>query len=756
MKTLFLAIALFVLSVNIYAQDAWTSFDYQTSGTGENGLVGQYVYCFMEHNTNELWIGTASGISVLDNSEWRSYTTNEGLLVNEVRDLVTDNENNIWIGYGSYWAGVSKFDGSTFTHYNQSNGLVHDKVNRIIKDNDGNIWFATMGGISKFNGLNWENFTDANGLPENDITCIGLDINNNILIGTSGHGLWIYNGTDFSAFSWETNLTNTIFNLYTDRSGKIWVMSSSGIYTYDGTWSAFSYDPNKLGFIWQIIEDYKEQYFFGSSEGVGLFDGSEWTYFTTADGLTNNNNFSLYVNSLNHAYSGSEKGISKYDGQRWHGLSTDGLINNDVNNIFKDNNDGIWFCTIGGVSILKDDVWESFSSTPEGDNVEWVSKGIQDKNGNFWLTTVHGIYKFDGTDWEIFNGETDEIFNGWGQDILQDVDNNIWFATWNYLLKFDGENWTQYNESDGFLSNYIEGLYQDANKNIWIGTRAGISKWDGNEFTHYTIDDPNFYGTIINSFIEDNQGVIYATTDNGILIFQNNSWTLWQGAPSLWYFDSYKDKNDIFWFASIDGLYKYDGTIFSSFVVEDGLISNIINGIYREEDTGVFWFATENGVTKLTPDVVAEVSTNKSVNSYSIHINSEGITKPFQFSLDGINFEKNDGIFENMEEGNYKIYVTNAYDTLIINHTLGNPTLITEITDKYIKVFPNPTTGIVQFSYEPQNVEIYNLSGSLLKRIPKLNKECSIDLSDFENGIYFIQFIDKKQLYRKKVVKISN
>lgn len=754
-RILLFAIASSIFSFNVYSQDAWTSIDYQTSGTGENGLVGQYVLCFMDYTENDLWIGTGSGISVWNNSDWESYTTNEGLKVNSVADLVKDNDNNIWIGYGSYYAGVSKFDGSNFIHYNQTNGLVHDKVNDIIKDNEGNIWFATMGGISKYYDSNWDNFTTVNGLPEANITCIEKDSKGNIVFGTTNNGTWIYNGTDFEEFSWETNSTKYISNIYTDKSGKIWVVSSSGVYIYDGEWSRFTYDNTKISIICDIIEDQNGNFFFANSKGVALYDGISWAYFTTEDGLQNNNTFSLYVNSQNQVYSGSERGISIYDGEIWQGITTVGLINNDVNAIFKDANEDIWFCTQGGISILKGDVWESFSSTPDGEDVEWVSDGLQDNNGNYWFTTVHGIYMYDGVNWEIFNGEVNDIYSGWGQDILQDTENNIWFATWNYLLKYDGENWTSYNETDGFLSNYIEGLYQDANDNIWIGTRAGITKWDGSEFTHYIIDNPSFYGASINSFIEDSQGVLYATSNIGIFIFQEDNWTFWQEAPLIWYQDSYKDKNDILWFASTEGLYKFDGTTFTSYLEDEGLIGNVIQDIYREEDSSVFWFATSNGVSKLVPDVVAEVSNNKSYNSYSIQVNSEGITKPFQFSIDGISFEKNDGIFQNLEEGNYEIYITNAYDTLIINHTIENVTSINGITDNLVTVFPNPSAGKIYFNCAPQNIEIYNLGGSKLMQLPKLGKENNIDLSNFENGIYFVQFIYNEKLYRKTIVKIA-
>ena len=130
---------------------------------------------------------------------------------------------------------------------------------------------------------------------------------------------------------------------------------------------------------------------------------------------------------------------------------------------------------------------------------------------------------------------------------------------------------------------------------------------------------------------------------------------------------------------------------------------------------------------------------------------------PFQFSLDGINFEKNEGTFQNLEAGNYNIYVTNAYDTLIINHTLGETTSIKEIADPIVTVFPNPSTGKVYFNCEQaQDIEVYNSNGIKIKHKSSLEIGNYIDLSNFENGIYFIQFIDNKKLYRKTIVKINN
>ena len=89
---------------------------------------------------------------------------------------------------------------------------------------------------------------------------------------------------------------------------------------------------------------------------------------------------------------------------------------------------------------------------------------------------------------------------------------------------------------------------------------------------------------------------------------------------------------------------------------------------------------------------------NKSANA--LNIQCEGITQPFQFSLNGNAFTKNGGVFENLEDGYYNISITNAYDTIMIeNVKVGNPT--TEIANNSldeINIYPNPSTGVFYLS----------------------------------------------------------
>jgi len=56
-------------------------------------------------------------------------------------------------------------------------------------------------------------------------------------------------------------------------------------------------------------------------------------------------------------------------------------------------------------------------------------------------------------------------------------------------------------------------------------------------------------------------------------------------------------------------------------------------------------------------------------------------------------------------------------------------------SDKVIKMWPNPTTGIVNIKNDNQFVSIFNFTGELLIQ----SKSNQLDISSFSNGIYFIK-----------------
>ena len=117
----------------------------------------------MEDHLKRKWIGTAKGISILDNKTVTHLTTSQGLKSNEVNKIIEDKQGRIWIAYAN--AGVDMFDGNSFLHYSTKNILPNDKVYDIIEDPMGSIWIATYGGgVCKINSNECLWLNETNGM----------------------------------------------------------------------------------------------------------------------------------------------------------------------------------------------------------------------------------------------------------------------------------------------------------------------------------------------------------------------------------------------------------------------------------------------------------------------------------------------------------------------------------------------------------------------------------------------------------------
>lgn len=68
-------------------------------------------------------------------------STSDGLISNDISDIVQDKFGYIWIGT---WSGLTRYDGFNFTNYNTGNdsGIfhLHSRILSLYPDNEGNIW----------------------------------------------------------------------------------------------------------------------------------------------------------------------------------------------------------------------------------------------------------------------------------------------------------------------------------------------------------------------------------------------------------------------------------------------------------------------------------------------------------------------------------------------------------------------------------------------------------------------------------------
>ena len=164
---------------------------------------------------------------------------------------------------------------------------------------------------------------------------------------------------------------------------------------------------------------------------------------------------------------------------------------------------------------------------------------------------------------------------------LQDKAGNLWFGTTeNGLYKYDGKSFRQFLVADGLISNSINDILEDKDGKIWIGTEKGICVYDGKAFTEIQIQLPKN--------LPPNKNKYYQTQ----IVY-----------------DIMLDKAGKLWFATIDGVYVYDGkthptelagfTLFTINEAANGFLSGN-DKVERilEDNAGNVWFGgrTNEGV----------------------------------------------------------------------------------------------------------------------------------------------------------------
>lgn len=250
-----------------YDREFWSNY------TELDGLISDNITCLIFDKSDQLWIGTNKGISILNNEKYTNLTMEEGLYSNDIRSLSCDNENNIWIGTNRNR--VTKYDGTAFTAYHvnaQSSGnpgMGH--IHTITSDLEGNIWTGScMTGLSKFDGNEWHDFvndlntfvtsslcsesgdiwighymgafkfsneqwteyTEKEGLADATILSLDSDKNNNIWIGTK-NGISAFNGTSWMNYTIPVDSLNAYVScLACDNDGSVWVGNSKGLLNF--------------------------------------------------------------------------------------------------------------------------------------------------------------------------------------------------------------------------------------------------------------------------------------------------------------------------------------------------------------------------------------------------------------------------------------------------------------------------------------------------------------------------------------------
>ncbi len=96
----------------------------------------------------DLWLATAQGAIRYDYETVTTYTTSDGFLVDDLRDVHEDHWGNLW--FATWGGGVVRYDGNSFLSISTKDGLIHNNVSSIHATNEEDLWFGSEGGATQY------------------------------------------------------------------------------------------------------------------------------------------------------------------------------------------------------------------------------------------------------------------------------------------------------------------------------------------------------------------------------------------------------------------------------------------------------------------------------------------------------------------------------------------------------------------------------------------------------------------------------
>ena len=437
---------------------------------------------------NILWIGTYAGILRMNLSDKKAerftYTENNinGLVSNQVNRISRDRSGVIWLatedGINYYSNKNAKFS-YTF-YFNKSYNLEQistKNIKSICQSTDGTIWFGNPNGLYSLKNVKGvkkvERFNNSNKL---NVWTITAGNSNDIWIGTYGQGLKqldiktgniksynIENATD------KASPYNYIKSLYLDKNGYLWIGFWGGglakLNPLTGeyiNWRNDLNDPKSLSYndVWAIKQDKYGRIWIGTNGGgLNLFleiDGGTFYHFND-EIMKIKSSGTLSINCI------QESNVNDSDGTiLWIG-TTDGLIKMQIEKSQKVN-DYSHLVIKTSQKTIKDGL---------ANNI--IKSILKDNDGNLWLGTNSGLTFFNVQSNTLTNyNESDGII---GNEInissaLKAKTNLMFFGSASGIILF---NPSQIYKSD-YKPNVIFTDFQIFNENIKAGEESPLKE----------------------------------------------------------------------------------------------------------------------------------------------------------------------------------------------------------------------------------------------------------------------------------------
>ncbi|MGY5356012.1 hybrid sensor histidine kinase/response regulator transcription factor [Wenyingzhuangia sp. IMCC45467] len=328
-------------------------------------------------NTKELWIATDGNSVVKYNLKTREFVRpfdihnmkEKGISSNAITTIYKD-KHRFWIG--TLRGGIDVLEQKTtpFTtiskKQNVNNSLPSNFVLSFAEQDKENIWVGTDGGgVGLWNRLN-NTFTNykyqpnqKNSLPNNFVTGI-KSTSNGAWIGTYGGGICFFNTTTkkFKKYNLKNEQTQVleenVWKLFVTKKGDLWVSTHNGgegLFKYNQKTDQFDYVNIGVVGVLCFSQDENNDLWVGTFRDLIKLDlkKNEHQFINTKYPVQ-----CIYLHSNNKMLVGTEGGglivFNPINKEKKQLTEVDGISNNSILNIEKDNQGLYWLSTYNGIT----------------------------------------------------------------------------------------------------------------------------------------------------------------------------------------------------------------------------------------------------------------------------------------------------------------------------------------------------------------------------------------------------------------------
>ena len=572
---------------------------------------------------------------------WKTYSTDHGLPSLRIEHIAEDSKGYIW--FATWDSGASRFDGDEFQNFTTQDGLVHDQVFFIQQDRQERLWFGTLNGVCWYDGADFHHL-EGDGIGGRSVRFIYEDRQGRIWFSGTGV-LGYYDGTAFH------DLTSRYLQQYQQPPSPKWPPFCRGI-TQDPQghlWFGFEYLTRFDG---KSFHRYEEDEGFPRTEAgyaVGQdHTGKVWIGWIQRDSLQ------FYADSTFQSIEVGSNGrlrqiLFDWEGRMWictlggvfyqddDGLSrftsADGLPHSAVKAMLHDRENQFWFATWNGVGLYDAHSINVFDLRANiHRNPSEISQIVQDRQGDIWVGhaspfltyPLKSISRFDG---EHFTFAVPEEGSDIGNcfSIYEDLEGHLWFGGGNGLFCYKGQKLKEkkiavdldeggvsritQDREGRFIFGYWENYTISERKKLLASSLKMVYQ-QGEQFQTIFIEDDkktpfSRIGTVV---VSRNNEIYFHLTDRNSPT-SGTGFARWHSEGGLKFYgvedglidnnvtDLLLDRHGNLWIATQNGISCFDGSSFRTFTTEDGLPSNRIHCLF-EDARGHLWIGTDREVAQ--------------------------------------------------------------------------------------------------------------------------------------------------------------